>query len=192
MNTQKGSAHIIIIIGLVILLTGALGYIFWQNAFKDKVASPSENNVSAEDKLPGKSQDEAEKLNYQDGTLSFDHPVAWSVNYDYKFEFPVWTITSQATNSEVSVFGYGDYSQLTYEQKIEELRGIDGVSDIALRKISGYDGVTYIDNRNVDYLYNSRIYVTSNGVTYGMTSSSSDDAKKTFDIIMNSLTLKNL
>lgn len=31
MNTQKGSAHVFLITGLVIALTGALGFIFWQN-----------------------------------------------------------------------------------------------------------------------------------------------------------------
>jgi hypothetical protein len=34
MNTQKGSAHLIIITGLAVLLLGALGFIFWQNFMK--------------------------------------------------------------------------------------------------------------------------------------------------------------
>ncbi len=35
MTSQKGSAHVIIIVGLVMLLIVSLGFIFWQNFFKD-------------------------------------------------------------------------------------------------------------------------------------------------------------
>lgn len=34
MTSQKGSAHVAIIIGLVVLLVGSLGYIFWQQTTK--------------------------------------------------------------------------------------------------------------------------------------------------------------
>lgn len=31
MNTQKGSAHVVIVVSLVVLLIGSLGFVFWQN-----------------------------------------------------------------------------------------------------------------------------------------------------------------
>lgn len=37
MNKQTGSAHAIVIIGLIIALAGALGFIFWQNSILEKL-----------------------------------------------------------------------------------------------------------------------------------------------------------
>ena len=35
-SQQSGFAHAVVIIGLIVLLLGALGFIFWQNFISDK------------------------------------------------------------------------------------------------------------------------------------------------------------
>lgn len=48
MTSQKGSVHVIIIIGLVALLLGSLGFIFWQNFIQNSGNSKTGKNVSIE------------------------------------------------------------------------------------------------------------------------------------------------
>ena len=50
MNKQKGFAHAVIIIGLVALLIGALGFIFWQNSFHKEPVSKNETVVVEKEK----------------------------------------------------------------------------------------------------------------------------------------------
>jgi|GEM_PF-1764758 len=49
MTQQKGFAHAVLIIGLVIALVGALGFVFWQNfIYKEPVASETDSNIQAD------------------------------------------------------------------------------------------------------------------------------------------------
>lgn len=45
MNKQSGSAHVVIIVVLVIAIIGALGFVFWQN-FLQPNTEPAEQNTS--------------------------------------------------------------------------------------------------------------------------------------------------
>jgi len=46
-NNQTGSAHLIIIITLVIALLGSLGFVFWQNFVQDKTDTKKQpRNIS--------------------------------------------------------------------------------------------------------------------------------------------------
>jgi hypothetical protein len=78
MNSQKGSAHVIIITVLVAALIGALGFVFWQN-FINK--SPADSNVKTGVAAKQKTQATA---TYQTFTLdalgiSFQYPQGWTV-----------------------------------------------------------------------------------------------------------------
>ncbi|AHB42695.1 hypothetical protein RAAC3_TM7C00001G0857 [Candidatus Saccharibacteria bacterium RAAC3_TM7_1] len=77
--TQNGSAHVIIIAILVIVLVGALGWIFWQNLKRDTTPSNTEQSSGQ----PKKTEKPAVKL--LDGsidkdfgtTLTFKYPETW-------------------------------------------------------------------------------------------------------------------
>lgn len=58
MTQQKGSSHVIIIIGLVVALIGALGFVFWQNfIYKEPVATDNDKVAVKEEKVAGDDTD---------------------------------------------------------------------------------------------------------------------------------------
>lgn len=77
-SSQKGSAHIVIIVILVIALLGALGFVFWQN-FIDKPTVKNDESSRTED-TKNQSQDEyADWKTYtstRDG-YSIKYPADW-------------------------------------------------------------------------------------------------------------------
>lgn len=60
MKKQSGSAHVIIVVALVVLLIGALGFIFWQNFIqKSDKTNDSATNTSKTSETPKKSSEAA-------------------------------------------------------------------------------------------------------------------------------------
>ena len=79
---QKGSAHVVIIVILIIALIGVLGFVFWQNFIKkDDVTKPATTAVSDET---------TEKpITYKTYTtdiydISFEYPDTWSLGNTVK------------------------------------------------------------------------------------------------------------
>lgn len=81
MKLQKGSAHVIIIIILIMVLIGALGYIFWQNvSSKDEQVSATKTSESKKDKDNEGSQAVTQKV--PDGYVEYaDDLVGFSLAY---------------------------------------------------------------------------------------------------------------
>lgn len=76
--TQAGSAHIIIIIVLVVALLGTLGFVFWQN-FINKTDSNKSTDTSTVVKEEETSIDGLKTYVNQKYKLSFEYPSDWSV-----------------------------------------------------------------------------------------------------------------
>ncbi len=83
MTLQKGSAHVIIIVGLIVLLIGSLGFIFWQNFLKvtdksqEKTQPIATKNVEPADAQP----EEVYAGTYTTGgNFQVKIPNGWKVN----------------------------------------------------------------------------------------------------------------
>lgn len=63
-SSQKGSAHVIIIVGLIILLIGALGFIFWQNFLNHDADNASKRTVTSTNAGKETAQNEKTKSEY--------------------------------------------------------------------------------------------------------------------------------
>lgn len=76
-KSEIGSAHVVIIGGLIVALIGALGFIFWQNIInKPKMA---DTNTSASSPQPSKSPEVVLKtLCTPKEKICFDYPSNWS------------------------------------------------------------------------------------------------------------------
>jgi hypothetical protein len=74
MTSQKGSAHVTIIIGLVIALVGALGFVYWQNFIYKEPAVTKSNHVVVDN--PGTGNETQPNL-HEGYTLLED----WSVRF---------------------------------------------------------------------------------------------------------------
>lgn len=73
---QKGSAHVVIIVILVVALIGALGFVFWQNFMKNDTASNADKSVDTS-KNENKPKDDA--LTYRNDVIGieFTYPKDW-------------------------------------------------------------------------------------------------------------------
>lgn len=97
--TQKGSAHVVIVIVLVAALLGALGFIFWQNFMKEKPATDqtSTNKTETTPKLLTASFNEGFKAN-----TSFSYPENWTLERSVTGSFPV-NLENGATSEEIKI-----------------------------------------------------------------------------------------
>jgi len=75
MNKQQGSAHVIVVVILVVALLGALGFIFWQNFLKkDEVAKQSETTKTTDVPKTEAEKEPATKT-YEATAYSFEYPA---------------------------------------------------------------------------------------------------------------------
>lgn len=83
-RSQNGSAHVVIIVVLVLALMGALGWVFWQNFSKDKdrvgSTSQSEKKPSSEKTGVVKSKSLAMNTIFSDG-LTLEYPDNWKMKH---------------------------------------------------------------------------------------------------------------
>lgn len=189
-SSQKGSAHVIIIVVLIVALVGTLGFIFWQNFIDKKPSVSSDGNKSQTSvDISDKTDPDLESQLYEDQTLSFKYPQDWTVTDEVKDEFPFWTLRSKDSSIEVTVSAYGDNSEQTYQQKVDQLKNTDGVSEVKEAQLAGKNGVTYLDSRDTRYHYNARIYLDK-GPIYSISAPTGDTSKQTFDLLTESLKFK--
>jgi|GEM_PF-6096766 len=73
--SQKGNAHIIIIVILVIALIGALGFVFWQNVMKKD--SPHTDSTQNQPKTSNTDNKKTELFSLLDGKVTFKNDKAW-------------------------------------------------------------------------------------------------------------------
>jgi hypothetical protein len=76
-TSQKGSAHIIVTIILVVMLLGVLGFVFWQNFVNKSTNTQPAPSTETEENI----SKEVTYKTYQTDThpISFQYPEAWSI-----------------------------------------------------------------------------------------------------------------
>ena len=129
MTKQKGSAHVIIIAGLVLLLLGALGFIFWQNF----INKSDKQSATAQPAVANKVEQKNTKAKE-----SYDGTYTSGGNFQAKIPNG-WTVDSgaydgYADSQLVLLAGPNRLEALKYDQTSEPI--INGVSGF------GWDGLT--------------------------------------------------
>jgi len=75
MNKQQGSAHLIIVVILVVALMGALGFIFWQNFVKEDAPKPeSKSSRTIDDEMV---EAKPTTKTYTAKAFTFNYPEDW-------------------------------------------------------------------------------------------------------------------
>ena len=77
-SQQKGSAHIVIIVLLVVALLGALGFVFWQSFMKEKDVNTTETSNSV-DTSKDETKPKTDGLTYRNESIGieFTYPKDW-------------------------------------------------------------------------------------------------------------------
>lgn len=109
MKTQKGSAHVVIVIVLVVALLGALGFIFWQNFVKPDEATKTEDSKTVKSVAGNDSPKDADLTAYQGVGYEFDYPsedwIVKEIQYNYDNNGP--TTTEVRTKDYKPAMGMG-------------------------------------------------------------------------------------
>lgn len=109
-TSQKGSAHVIIVVILVVALLGALGFVFWQNFIqKDTETKPVTQSNTHKD-VP--KQVTYKTYQTDKHPISFKYPDSWTVKNEkaddqYSFSRSVDVVTSADDVVSFSVGGQG-------------------------------------------------------------------------------------
>jgi len=134
LKNQKGSAHVVIIVILTLLVLGLLGFVFWQNFLAPKngddssVTTGQAANETIEEELDPLT--EVKTISYSGATFAFQHPKSWTVN-------ETSSTSGRVSSSDQSV--YYDYSLLG-------LGGVGGTCGDDEKVTSVYWGSTSIND----------------------------------------------
>lgn len=191
MNKQKGSAHVIAIVVLVIALLGALGFIFWQNfinkpAAKTEVKQSSKSTADTTKSTPVKTNN----AKFDSDELTFEYPkTSWNELHglpdavaeiqsdDYKHSM------GMGLDSGATIY-IGHTGQATVPQGF-------GTKDVQEITVDGHKGYKY----ELDYEgYRLQAFFTASGTTYLVTmetaTAPTDSDKKVYDLVLSTLHIK--
>ncbi|MBP9827372.1 MAG: hypothetical protein QG649_79 [Patescibacteria group bacterium] len=161
MNTQKGSAHILIIIVILLIIAGTLAFALWRTIGWSPESDSPKNTEQATSRQEG-------YINSKTNVVSFEYPSDWKIVdkdniYLNRFESPAWYNDGDG-NPKIHSYGVGEYFTVcnvptsgyypdgnffyTYDQ--EFLRSKDAVANgkaISLEEleVDGKRAFTYID-----------------------------------------------
>lgn len=106
MNTQKGFAHAFLIIGLMVAIVGALGFIFWQNfiykAPETKTATVKTTKKKATVVDSSAKKITARSINTIDPGIKFEYPSDWKLTSNQNGTYQE-TLTVTSPSSDVYV-----------------------------------------------------------------------------------------
>ncbi len=95
---QKGSIHVVIIIALVVLLIGALGYVFYQNY----INKPAEEKAQNSESMKSVPKLKTAHVDFEKTVYALDYPEGWSESaLGADPDFRDMSITSPDGNIEV-------------------------------------------------------------------------------------------
>lgn len=144
---QAGDAHALVIVGLVLALVTALGWIFWQNFIHKEPIKRDTDLVIMNKKNDSKLVTKPKKL-FEDNGLSISYPdKGWQViSNDQNEKSLVSDDYKQATG-----MGLDSGATITIHawnvnppQSLKDPTGsLPGISEVKQLKIAGYDGYTY-------------------------------------------------
>lgn len=93
--SQKGSAHVVIIVILVIALLGALGFVFWQNFIDEDISHNADTS-------------ETTKNNQDTQTDNHTSPLGYLTLTDYNVKIPLNEETGSLKLGPVTSSGYNE------------------------------------------------------------------------------------
>jgi hypothetical protein len=111
-SKQRGCAHAVIIIVLVLTIIVLLGYVFWQNFVDKKEDMPGQSSsIPAEATEPEDATKELKKLTINEGVgvdISFSYPEDWNVerSYNEDSERPSESVNLESPSGKVSIYYY--------------------------------------------------------------------------------------
>lgn len=91
---QRGSTHVVIVIILVVLLAGSLGFIFWQN-FINKPATPTKTDAIT-------TKESTKEKTATDTNEGFTVLTDWSVRF--KSNSQKYTLTKKSTDDNIEYY----------------------------------------------------------------------------------------
>lgn len=98
-HTQKGSAHVVVVIILVLSLIGALGYIFWQNLNKNEVENKKTTTSQPTQALKLLTVSFNEGFGFK---LSMNYPENWVLEKSITGSFPI-NLENGATRETIKI-----------------------------------------------------------------------------------------
>lgn len=153
-SPQTGSAHVIIIVVLIVALVGTLGFVFWQNFINTEVSSDQtkapnkEKNVSVDDSVEKdrtaawyeyKPDGNEYSIRLPDGWKLFKPEGGGSVSlYGFMAEDITYEAGTKATISEVGGRGWGAIPfMLNYYPDSKIVFGVDGSKQSSFKTKGG-------------------------------------------------------
>lgn len=192
-KSQQGSAHIIVIVILVIALLGTLGFVFWQNYVKvddsGKVSLVDNEKTTNEESDSGKAAvDNNEYLSISEwgikGTYTGAHALEYTIADNVFLSFKSSDLTGGCSD-----FMVAGISRYTGDQLMKDISPFDINTMTTVSEFYAVDNIgTYSGNKHIgDYYY---VYVSpqagcyQNGTTADATALQiSNDAHEYFTTI---------
>ena len=131
-NTESGSAHVAIIVLLVLVLVCALSFIFWQNVIqKPQNGTSGADDKSASQILPNGSVE----------SLSSESNVT-------KLNFTSWGVATEIDSPDVSVGEYMNNDGFEYYEIVAKVDGCypDVENPVSIGRISRYENDAAVQN----------------------------------------------
>jgi len=139
---QSGSAHVIVIVILILALLGTLGFIFWQNFINDDSSKAVTRpvNTSGSQEVDVK---EAENKVYDDSELTFEYPATgWNL-VDTSGPDDIARLETDNYTPSIGMGLDAGASLLLYRTNQQEVPSFPGVKDVEEINVDGNKGFKY-------------------------------------------------
>lgn len=191
-STSQGSAHVVIIVVLIVALLGALGFVFYQNFIAKKDATQDATSASTAEKSTSQTKETSKTPALLTGSidkgfgtpLGFSYPDTWKLESQIKGPMPL-NYEAGATSQTISITSPTAKTVVKYE--IGAGGGLGGacdpadggtVTDVTYQAVTGFPaasyaeytvkGATWLDGRHKQLLKtdSAKALVTGSGKTY--------------------------
>lgn len=153
-RTQQGSAHVVIIILLVIAVLGLLGFVFWHNFIRSNATPAEEQNMTTSNETTDKGK--VEQKTYTNDDLSFNYPVSGWVVEETRYGEGA-SLTPELKSSDYQQTGMGvdkgaiisvsmNEKSTTIDKEyanLQESASVFGLEDLQKTIVSGKSVITY-------------------------------------------------
>jgi len=139
---QKGSAHVVIIVILVLALIGALGFILWQNFIKDSSRDTVVEQVETNNAQVETTQND--NKTYDDSELTFEYPATgWNL-VDTSGPDDIARLETDNYTPSIGMGLDAGASLLLYRTNQQEVPSFPGVKDVEEINVDGNKGFKYL------------------------------------------------
>lgn len=209
MQSQKGSAHVIIIVILVVALLCTLGFVFWQNFIKKDEPAKQADTTKTETKEEEKAEVAKNTKTYDRDGYSFEYPnQGWKLeekNDYYEATGVTMHYLELQSDGYAPAVGMGIDSgakvniytnELTIYKTVEEQKrnilnsdsSITNMKDITINGLKGYSYESdYEGKRSVAVTVKNDVLYQ---ITYQAAINQEDTYRNAFDMVVNSFKVK--